>query len=75
MFKFIVLAVIILAVFYYMDIVAKIVQDERHGRVRYKGLKLYFPFAYWLFPYKEKKKRKPKAKVKPQKPNSNEKKH
>lgn len=69
MFKFIVLAFIALMFVYYIDIVARIVQDEKAKKMRYKGLKLIVPFAYWLFPYKEKK---PKRKVKPKKTKQNE---
>ena len=69
MFKLIVIAVVALGFVYYIDIVARVYQDEKAGRVRYKGLKLIIPFAYWMFPYKEPKK---KRKVKSKKRKSNE---
>ncbi len=69
MFKLIVIAFIFLMLVYYFDIVVRIIQDEKAGKVRYKGLKLIIPFAYWLLPYKEKK---PKRKVKPKKAKQNE---
>jgi len=53
-------------VMYYIDIVAKIRKDERVGVERYKGLKLIIPFAYWMFPPRDKSKHK-KKKVKPTK--------
>jgi hypothetical protein len=65
MFRIIVVAFIFLMLVYYMDIIVRITQDEKLGKVRYKGIKLIVPFAYWLFPYREKK---PKRKVKPKKP-------
>jgi hypothetical protein len=58
---------------YYIDIVAKIKKDERAGIERYKGIKLVIPFAYWMFPPRDKSKRK-KRKVKPKNTKSNEKK-
>ena len=61
MFKLIVVAFVFLAAIYYIDIIVRIVKDEKENVVRYKGLKLIIPFAYWLAPYKEKK---PKAKKK-----------
>jgi len=57
MVKILVMAFIFLGVVYYIDIVVRIAQDERAGKVRYKGLKLIIPFAYWLFPYREKKRK------------------
>lgn len=69
MFKLIVMAVIVLMMVYYIDIVVRIFQDEKAGKFRYKGIKLIVPFAYWLFPYKEKKL---KRKVKPKKSKQNE---
>jgi hypothetical protein len=69
MFKIIVVAFIFLMLVYYMDIIVRIVQDEKAKKMRYKGIKLIVPFAYWLFPYKEKK---PKRKVKPKKSKQNE---
>jgi len=69
MFKIIVVVFTIIVALYYIDIVARIIQDEKKKVVRYKGLKLIIPFAYWLFPYKEKKK---KRNVKPKKSKSNE---
>ena len=63
MFKLIVVAFIFLGVIYYIDIVIRIIKDEKEGVVRYKGLKLIIPFAYWIAPYKEKKR-----KVKSKKP-------
>ena len=65
MFKLIVIAFIFLGVVYYIDIVVRIAQDERAGKVRYKGLKLIIPFAYWIFPYRDKTKVKKKRNVKP----------
>ena len=65
MFKLIIIAFIALMLVYYMDIIVRIVQDEKAGTMRYKGPKLIIPFAYWIFPYKEKKpKRKVKSKTK-----------
>jgi len=69
MFKLIIYAVIILWVVYYMDIIVRVVQDDRAGKFRYKGFKLIIPFAYWFFPYKEKKLTR---KVKPKKIQKNE---
>ena len=57
MFKLIVIAVVALTFVYYVDIIAKVIKDEKAGLVRYTGPKLMLPFAYWLFPYKEKKKK------------------
>ena len=61
MFKLIVVAFVFLAAIYYIDIIVRIVKDEKENVVRYKGLKLIIPFAYWLAPYRKKK---PKAKKK-----------
>jgi len=69
MFKIIVIAFTFLMLVYYMDIIVRITQDEKAGKMRYKGLKLIIPFAFWIFPYKEKK---PKRKVKPKKTKENE---
>lgn len=57
MFKLIVAAVVALAFVYYVDIIAKVIKDEKAGLVRYTGPKLMLPFAYWFFPYKEKKRK------------------
>jgi hypothetical protein len=67
MFKFIVFAFVFLGLVYYIDIVVRIIQDEKAGKIRYKGLKLIIPFAYWLFPHRDKKR-----KVKPKKSKQNE---
>jgi hypothetical protein len=67
MVKLLVVAFVFLAAIYYVDIIIRIGKDERAGKVRYKGLKLVIPFAYWLAPYKEKKR-----KVKPKKIKKNE---
>ena len=70
MFKLIVIAFISLWIVYYIDIVTKVTRDDKEGKFRYKGFKLIIPFAYWLFPYKEKpkaKKRKSSVKSKTQK--------
>lgn len=64
MFKLIIIVLMIIVALYYIDIVARIIQDEKKGVVRYNGAKLVIPFAYWFFPYKEKKK---KRNVKPKK--------
>ena len=69
MVKIIVVAFIFLMLVYYIDIIVRITQDEKLGKMRYRGVKLIIPFAYWLFPYKEKK---PKRKVKPKKTKQNE---
>ena len=69
MVKIIVVAFISMMIVYYIDIIVRITQDEKLGKMRYRGVKLIIPFAYWLFPYKEKK---PKRKVKPKKTKQNE---
>ena len=65
MVKLLVVAFLFLAAIYYVDIVIRIRRDEKEGVVRYVGLKLIIPFAYWIAPYKEKKKVKKKTNVKP----------
>lgn len=70
MVKLLVAAFVFLAAIYYVDIIIRIVKDEKAGVVRYNGPKLIIPFAYWLFPYKEKKPA--KRKVKPKKSKENE---
>ncbi len=67
MVKLLVAAFVFLAAIYYVDIIIRIAKDEKAKVVRYKGLKLIIPFAYWFFPYKEKKR-----KVKPKKIKKNE---
>jgi len=64
MVKLLVVAFVFLAAIYYVDIIIRIGKDERAGVVRYKGLKLIIPFAYWIAPYKEKTKRKKKKNIK-----------
>ena len=67
MFKLLIIGLSVLVFVYYIDIIVRIAQDEKAGLVRYKGLKLILPFAYWFFPYKVKKKKrnvKPKTKAK-----------
>ena len=67
MVKLLVVAFVFMAAIYYVDIIIRIAKDERAGVVRYKGLKLIIPFAYWIAPYKEKSKRKKKTNVKSKK--------
>ncbi len=66
MFKLIVVAFISLMIVYYIDIVIKVSRDEKERKFRYKGFKLIIPFAFWLFPYRDKPKaKKRKSQVKP----------
>ena len=71
MFKLIVVVFIFFSAMYYIDIIVKIRRDERDKKVRYKGMKLFVPFAYWIFPYKVKKPKR-KSKVETQKTEKDE---
>lgn len=75
MVKIIVFVFLFLMAMYYIDIVGKLMKDEKNGIVRYKGLKLYIPFAYWFAPVRDKPKRKKKSNVKPNTKSQDEKKH
>lgn len=57
MVKIIVVVLMVFMVVYYIDIVVKIKKDEKEGNVRYKGCSLIIPFAYWIFPVRDKRKK------------------
>lgn len=74
MFKLLVIVFMIIMGIYYVDIISKLLKDDKQaGPAKYGGCKAMIPFAYWIAPVKEKKKRRKKKNVKSKKSETDEK--
>ena len=40
---------------YYIDIIGKLIKDDKKAKPQYKGWKASIPFAYWLSPVENKR--------------------